>query len=302
MVDDRLSGRGLVTLTGGEPFLHPDFRRLAEKVVGSAQLDLAILTNGSCVDARTARWLSDLRPAYVQVSLEGPQRLNDRIRAPGAFGTAVRAMRHLVEAGVRTCVSFTASRANYLSFPQVARITRRLGVARVWSDRLVPVGGAHDLRSLTLTPRSTRKLLRLMHAERARSARSGTEVAMFRALQFLEVGGAPYRCSAGDTLLALLPNGDLLPCRRMPIVVGNVYRSSMLGLYERAPLLRRLRNTIVARGCEQCSYASRCRGGLRCLSNAVHGDPFIADPGCWIAARNVRRVEREQSVSGSGRR
>ena len=45
---------------------------------------------------------------------------------------------------------------------------------------------------------------------------------MNRALQFLEGDGRPYRCTAGESLLILMPSGDLYPCRRMPIPLGNV--------------------------------------------------------------------------------
>ena len=34
-------------------------------------------------------------------------------------------------------------------------------------------------------------------------------------------------------------------------------------------------------GCETCTHRRACRGGLRCLSYAVTGDPLGADPACW---------------------
>ncbi|MDH4319534.1 MAG: SPASM domain-containing protein, partial [Desulfobulbaceae bacterium] len=109
-------------------------------------------------------------------------------------------------------------------------------------------------------------------------------VSMNRALQFLHGKGEPYICRAGDSLLAVMPNGDLLPCRRMPIVVGNLFRSNLVELYYKSNLLHLLREKgRVARGCEQCDFRLTCRGGLRCLSFAQQGDPFLADPGCWLA-------------------
>ena len=107
---------------------------------------------------------------------------------------------------------------------------------------------------------------------------------MHRALQFLVGGGRPYRCTAGDSLITVQPNGDVVPCRRMPLRVGNLLETPLAELYERSPLLRALRDPDRAsRGCERCAFARLCGGGLRCLSAAVHGDPFVADPGCWLA-------------------
>jgi radical SAM protein with 4Fe4S-binding SPASM domain len=112
---------------------------------------------------------------------------------------------------------------------------------------------------------------------------STTEISLQRALQFCGNGGKPYRCTAGDTLLAVMPNGDVLPCRRMPRVVGNLLSTPLRTIYSESPLLRDLRAAPhIISGCSKCFYSAVCRGGLRCLSDAVYGSPFRADPGCWL--------------------
>jgi MoaA/NifB/PqqE/SkfB family radical SAM enzyme len=55
-------------------------------------------------------------------------------------------------------------------------------------------------------------------------------------------------------------------------------------LYFENDILKDLRDRgRVSEGCEECRFERQCRGGLRCLSYAVHGTPFRADPGCWLA-------------------
>ena len=95
--------------------------------------------------------------------------------------------------------------------------------------------------------------------------------------------------TAGDSLLTVQPNGDLYPCRRMPIRVGNVMDTPLADLYYESELLCELRDkNRISEGCEGCSHAHTCRGGLKCLSYAMTGDPFKADPGCWIAPGKKR--------------
>lgn len=171
----------------------------------------------------------------------------------------------------------------------VAWLGRRLGVTRVWADRLVPLGRGSGLE--TLTPDETREFVRLMRASR-KEAESGrflrTEVSMRRALQFSPGGDCCYSCTAGDSLLTLLPDGTLFPCRRLPIPCGNVLEARMRGLYYADATLRSLRDPRrVAAGCEHCEHENGCRGGLRCLAYAVHGTPFKADPGCWCQAHTA---------------
>ena len=279
--------RGHITLTGGEPFLRPDFTELLDVVASKpGWFSFGILTNGTLVDAALAARLRTLGPRFVQVSIDGVPATHDAIRGAGSHREAVAGVRNLVRAGIRTLISFTAHRGNYREFPEVARLGRRLGVARVWADRLVPVGDGIALRHLSLTPDETREFVQLMaRARGGRLARwlSRTEIAAHRALQFVAGGGRPYRCSAGDTLIALQPNGDVYPCRRMPVRAGNVLRTPLREVYDRSDLLVALRTRSEAcTGCTSCAFARLCRGGLKCLAHALHGDPFAGDPGCWL--------------------
>jgi radical SAM protein with 4Fe4S-binding SPASM domain len=280
--------RGHITVTGGEPLIRRDFFELLEAFAAHRRrFSFAVLTNGTLIDALLARRLSELGVGFVQVSVEGTQATHDRIRGSGNYARTVAAIEHLVGAGIRTLISFTAHRGNYRQFPDVARLGRRLRVSRVWADRLIPWGSGTDLREQVLTPDETREFLKLMRRAR-RGARwdpfGCTEVAMHRALQFLVGGGWPYHCTAGDTLVTVQPNGDLLPCRRMPIRVGNLMERPLIELYECELFQSLRRRDRVSAGCEGCAHRHACRGGLKCLSYALTGDPFQADPGCWHAA------------------
>ncbi len=275
--------RGHINFTGGEPFLHTDFPELLETVAAArTKLSFAVLTNGSLVDAPLARRLRRLRPAYMQVSIDGTPATHDGLRGAGDHERTVAAVERLVGAGIPTVISFTAHRGNYREFEDVARLGRRLGATRVWADRLIPMGRGAALD--TLTPEETRALFASMRRARDEARRrwfQRTGIPMHRALQFLE-GGRPYHCTAGDTLITVQPNGDVYPCRRMPIRVGNVLEQPLAEIYREAPLLRALRvRDRVSAGCEGCRHTSVCRGGLRCLAYALTGDPFRADPGCW---------------------
>lgn len=269
--------RGQVTVSGGEPLLHSDAFDLLEALAAEKpRLSFALLTNGSLIGGAAARWLRRLGPRYVQVSVEGSEETHDRVRGAGSYQLAVQAIERLVREGVNTLVSFTAHRANYREFPAVAELGGRLGVARVWADRLIPLGRGAALEPLSRE--ETREFFGLMHAARRRTP----QVSMHRALQFLECGGAPYRCSAGASLIALQPNGDVYPCRRLPLRAGNVFEDSLAAVYRESPLLRGLREASAPSECAQCRHAEGCRGGLRCLAHAVTGDATRADPGCWL--------------------
>jgi radical SAM protein with 4Fe4S-binding SPASM domain len=284
----RRSVRGHITVTGGEPFVRRDFLDLLERFAAHRdRFSFAILTNGYFIDAPMARRLRRLEPSFVQVSLEGTPATHDKLRGTGNFERVVAAIQHLVRERIHTLISFTAHRGNFREFPEVARLGRRLRVTRVWADRLIPWGSGLSFTEQKLTPEETREFFEIMHRARAEAARSGfnrTEIAMHRALQFLVAGGTPYHCRAGDTLITVQPNGDVYPCRRLPIHVGNLLETPLRELYYQSDLLRALRDrSRFSAGCQGCGYVRLCRGGLKCLSYAVSGDPFKGDPGCWLA-------------------
>jgi len=277
-----------ITLTGGEPFVRKDFPELVEIIASQSNLfSFAILTNGALIDREHAAWLSQMKPKFVQVSLEGNQATHDRIRGVGNFEQTVAAIQRMTQVKIPVYISFTAQKQNYREFLNVARLGRKLKVQRVWSDRAIPAGKNRDeLKQQTLSPEETRDWLSILARARQEARRdwnSRTEISLNRALQFFASKGQPYRCSAGNSLICLLPNGDLVPCRRMPIVVGNVLQNPLAELYG-CETFAELRNPQrISAGCENCLFNRLCAGGLRCLTYALNGSPFQADPGCWVA-------------------
>lgn len=296
---------GQVTVTGGEPFVRRDTMALLEALAAEGEaLRFAILTNGTLIDEGTARQLAELGPAFVQVSIDGARETHDGIRGRGSYDMAVSALRALVREGIRTTISFTAHRGNYREFADVAGLGCSLGVARVWADRLVVQGRGAALAGQTLDPDQTREFFDIMLRARIDTACSvfaQTEIAMVRALQFLTAGERPYRCPAGDSLITIMPNGDVYPCRRMPILAGNLMETPLAELYYRSDVFRALRDLQrISDGCNGCRYAGVCRGGAKCISYAMTGAPFTADPGCWLAGERCRQSDKGAAARDCG--
>ena len=105
---------------------------------------------------------------------------------------------------------------------------------------------------------------------------------MYRALQFQMTHDFAYGCTAGDTLLTVMENGDLVPCRRMPIVVGNLFQNDMTYLYFNSPILKDLRRNTIPDECQACESSETCHGGLKCLTYALYKNLNHKDVGCNV--------------------
>lgn len=109
------------------------------------------------------------------------------------------------------------------------------------ADRLIPIGSGKSLD--VLTPEETCTFFHEMYkAKRSKHLFKKTEIAMHRALQFLVAGGKPYKCAAGDSLITVQANGDVYPCRRMSVTIGNVMETDLTEIYYGNEVLRTLRD------------------------------------------------------------
>ena len=109
-----------------------------------------------------------------------------------------------------------------------------------------------------------------------------TSISMYRALQFQKTNDFAYGCTAGDTLLTVMENGDLVPCRRMPIVVGNLLTENMYDLYVNNSVFKELRKQKIPDDCAECEHSEMCHGGLKCLTYALYKDLNHKDVGCKL--------------------
>lgn len=278
--------RGIINLTGGEPFAYRDLEPLLAYVSRfKGRISFNFLSNGTMISDKIIRLLRRYPPAWVQISVDGDQTTHDQIRGEGAFGRTVEGIRRLKSEGITVLISFTAHKQNYKHFPTVVKIAQEIGVDRVWSDRLIPEGVGEGMRDRLLSPKETQRYVRMMKWEQIKSRLNpwhATHVATHRALQFVPFLDTPHRCSAGRYLFALMPNGMLYPCRRLPIELGNIRQESFIEIYQKHPLVQKLKQPFIpTQGCEGCRFERTCNGGLRCLSYATTGDPFIKDTGCW---------------------
>ncbi len=219
--------------------------------------------------------------SFVQISLDGTKRMHDSIRGKGNFKKAINGIRLLNKYNIISMVAFTAHKKNVHKLKSVIRLVKKEKVKVFWADRLIPTGTCEDI----LSTEEFLKMAKIMNNESIKAENNkkcATEIRANRALMFMGGCNTIYHCSAGITLLTILANGDLLPCRRMPIVIGNTLEKSIVKLYEESTLIEELKDNEVPTECKKCYKSDKCRGGLKCLSYAVKGELFKRDINCPV--------------------
>src|ERR1700712_2180633 len=88
-----------VNIGGGEPTIRPDFWELVD-YASEHHVGVKFSTNGVKISPEIAQRLVNSDYVDVQISLDGATAdVNDHVRGPGSYDTAMRAMQNLFDAG-----------------------------------------------------------------------------------------------------------------------------------------------------------------------------------------------------------
>jgi radical SAM protein with 4Fe4S-binding SPASM domain len=281
-------------VTGGEPLLHRDLPVILAEMK-KRHFAVYLLSNGTLITESWAQKLSALDVDGVQVSLEGPAPIHENIRGPGSFAAALSGAKNLIAAGIKVIFNTTLSRLNAASFSDLVPLSLSLGVQELGFARLVPSGRGEVLLDQMLSPEELLSFYQGILPIQV----SGLDVGSGDPLanQISDTGGPeagegdsfPWGgCAAGVSGLTLLPDGTILPCRRLPVPLGNVRQHRLREIWAASPVLEALRDKTSYPGkCGSCKRWAQCRG-CRAIAYAwsrAQGTPdFLApDPQCFYS-------------------
>jgi radical SAM protein with 4Fe4S-binding SPASM domain len=278
-------------VTGGEPLLRDDlFNILAE--IDYRGFDIYLLTNGILINQRKAKALSYLGVKGVQVSIEGPEKIHDLIRGKGSFSRSLKGVRNLLDAGLKVTLNTTLSSVNADYFMDMIEMSSKLGVQRIGFSRLVPSGRGVSMVRETLSSEKVKelyeKIFSLDTGEFEIVTGDPVAVQSITADDDNDKGDIPLGgCAAGVSGLTIMPDGTLVPCRRLHIPIGNIRKDSFREIWAVSEVLEAIRDRSRYAGkCGRCKRWASCRGCRAiayAFSQAKGENDFLAeDPQCFI--------------------
>ncbi len=281
-----------VNISGGEPLLRQDLYQVVEEF-RLRGFEIYLLTNGTLIDRRVADRLRRSGVRGVQVSIEGTEDVHDAIRGKMSFSASVRGARNLLDAGMEVTLNATLSKLNADSFLHMIRLSSELGVQNLGFSRIVPTGRGRGMMKEMVNTDDLRSLYEKIfsQSENGLTIVTGDPVASQsrnRGDSTVDTGDIPAGgCAAGLSGLTILPDGTLVPCRRLPVPLGNIRKDSLREVWAVSETLNALRDRTRYKGkCRSCSSWSRCRG-CRAIAYAYSegggkGDLLAEDPQCFL--------------------
>jgi mycofactocin biosynthetic radical S-adenosylmethionine protein MftC len=252
-----------VNIGGGEPTVRPDFWDLVDYATAH-HVGVKFSTNGIKITPERARRLAASDYVDVQISLDGAtEQVNDAVRGPGSYATALRAMGNLARAGFRGFkISVVVTRQNAGQLDDFAAIADRFG-AQLRLTRLRPSGrGADVWDELHPTADQQRELYDWLMAH-------GEQVLTGDSFFHLAAYGDPLPglnlCGAGRVVCLIDPVGDVYACPfaiHDNFLAGNVRSpGGFAAVWRESELFADLRRPQTGGACQACSAYDSCRGG-----------------------------------------
>lgn len=308
--------------SGGEPLTRKGIFELAA-FAHEKGLHTVLSTNGTLITEDIARRLKDADFSYVGVSLDGLEDVNDHFRGKdGAYEKALQGIRNLKAVKQKVGLRLTLTRHTYLELNRIFDLIENVGIDRVCFYHLVPSGRGSNLVDLSL--QESREAVDIILERTRDAAQRGTKLEVLtvdnhcdgpylylklksqnspRAEMVYELlrwnGGGMYSSGVGIACVDFL--GNVHPDQFwMHYTLGNVKERKFSEIWQDTndALLAGLKNRkpLLKGRCAECKFIELCGGSLRVRAERVTGDPWEADPACYLMDEEIG-VEKNQSVS-----
>jgi len=267
-------------IIGGEPLLHKDWRTIVY-YLNKAKVCFGISTNGSLLDENKVKHLKAGGVNYVKLSIDGPKKIHNTIRRNNqAFDNLLNATSLLKRFKIPFAFQMTLLDKNYKYVEDTCKIAEKLGASAIrinfYKNFTNPKNSKAVLRGNTL-----RKIIeKLESLSKASGKKSNFKIGFENSL--IISGDSKSLCGAGTNKIQIRPNGNVYPCRYLPINLGNL-RENKLSEILKHPFIKKLESMHkkVKNGCEKCINNTKCRGGCPAFIYYAYGNLSKKDPRCW---------------------
>ncbi|MBO5199478.1 MAG: radical SAM protein [Lachnospiraceae bacterium] len=280
-------------LTGGSPLMNPECDKILRFLCSMVDGQLMLLDIPEVLTDSKIALLKECRVSDYQMSLDGMKDMHDYIRGKGSFDRTIEACRRLNAEGIRPHIMYTVSIDNCGQLLALCEyLVQTLDVFTFAFDFVVPYGNAAKNNSYISNECADDILEKYYDFAKKHSDTNrifGLKPSRYRVYEKMKrnepmqsVYSYPMMsgCHIGWDSICVLQNGDVLPCRRLPIVLGNLAKDSFEDILLSSELLRKFRRfSLYQEKCGGCQYGVACRG-CPAITYALTGDCLGTYPLC----------------------
>jgi len=281
-----------VSITGGDPLSNPDWYEICNALRQQGK-QVRILGIPEQVTDSNCSKLKELGISMYQVSLDGLKETHDKIRGAGSFDRTVNAIKKLSANGIEVAIMFTMHNLNCSEMFDLIDFLDQLKVRLLFAFDFVVLSGNAVGKFSPLSALETQNILSAYlnkkHElyQRHSLVYLGEKSSFFNALKYQNIDvekvyceyPAVSGCGVGWNTLTILPDGEIYPCRRLPISLGNLFQTSFDDIFLLNPLLRKIRRRDYFEECGKCKHFLHCKG-CPAVEFGISKNPFSKQKNC----------------------
>ena len=259
-------------LTGGEPFLFPEFRKL---YLGLRQMGmiLTINTNGTLIDEELAAFLGENKPRRVNITLYGTddKTYADLCHYPGGFEKTMNGIRLLREHGVDVKIGGSLAKANLDDLDRLLDLGEELGIPARVDTYMMPAvrerEKPYDLQARLNPEEAARARIHALKREMGPELfPKYAEESIRRADQPEPAQEKPGRmaCMAGQCSFTINWQGEMRPCVILSSPAVSVFDVGFRTAWEE--IVEETGKIRLSAKCSACSMRHLCR---TCAASAL---------------------------------
>lgn len=286
-------------LTGGEPFLYPDFRRLYLELRKMGMI-ITINTNGTLIDEDLAEFFGKYKPRRVNITLYGTdEETYDKLcHYPGGYEKTLRGIRLLREQGVDVKVGGSLARANRDDLDKLLDIGEALDIPVRVDTYMMPATRERDL------PYNMQSRLNPEETARARihalKREMGPELFPQYVRQSVERADHPepaeakpghMSCMAGQCSFTINWQGEMRPCVILTEPAISVFEVGFKAAWKY--IVEETHKILLNEKCSTCHMRHLCR---TCAASALletGSYDGVPDYMCRYAGESLRILREE---------
>jgi len=279
----------IIDITGGEVFLHKDWRNLIQFLSNSSIVkELSVITNGFFLERETINFLKNFPKLKIKISTEGiDEKLYEFFRGNGSFLKFMKVIENLQKTNFEKVLMFTLLETNYSQIEKIFDFLDKYKFDKLIVERFIPLGRGEKIKENIISLENWVKTINFLIVK-CGLEENISSVLPYRAFMVKIINknyklyGAP--CIIGKDGIAIMPDGNVFPCRRFPLKIGNLLEKPLKEILEN-PILKMLTNRKFLKGkCNRCEI-SECLG-CRALAFAKTGNFLEEDPLCFLRWTN----------------
>lgn len=260
------AGMLFLLLTGGEPFIYPNFRELYTELHKLGLL-IAINSNGTMISQETVEWLKKAVPTRINITLYGasPETYEKICGNPDGYEKAVKAILMLKEAGIPVVINASMIPENSCDLEKIMEFGKKHHIyVRMATYMFPPVRREQEVSDSRFTPEESAEMYWRKGICQYGEKRTGESV---RELLRQSVpskeddwgsGEEFMRCRAGRSSFWISWEGVMTACGMMPFPLETYpFEQPFPACWQK--LTGKVRETPVLRECAGCEKREVCR-------------------------------------------